>query len=117
VVRRILEKGLESYGLLALAYLQARFDANTAASLLQCVIEVVNPTPLKNHQGIQLNTADIVLFGPLGFLWKLTNMKDTILELKMAMVKMRLCHFGDKFIPGKPSGSFLQVASTRQNRP
>ena len=32
--------------------LQARYDANTAASLLQCVMEVVNPPALKNHQGI-----------------------------------------------------------------
>ena len=52
VVRGILEKGLESDGFLALASLQARFDANTAASLLQCVIEVANPTPTTNHQRI-----------------------------------------------------------------
>ena len=30
--------------------LQARYDANTAASLLQCVMEVVHPPTLKNHQ-------------------------------------------------------------------
>ena len=32
--------------------LQARYDANTAASLMQCVMEVVNPPALKNHQWI-----------------------------------------------------------------
>ena len=32
--------------------LQARYDANTAASLLQCVMEVVSPPTRKNHQGI-----------------------------------------------------------------
>ena len=52
VVRGINEKGWESDGFLALALLQARFDANTAASLLQCVMEGVNPPTLKNHQGI-----------------------------------------------------------------
>ena len=52
VVRGIAEKGWESDGFLALAALQARFDANTAASLLQCVMEAVNPPTLKQHQGI-----------------------------------------------------------------
>ncbi len=46
VVRGITEKGLESDGFLALASLQARFDANTAASLLQRVMEAVNPPTL-----------------------------------------------------------------------
>ena len=52
VVRGILEKGWESDGFLAIAALQARIDANTTASLMQCVIEALNPTPLKNHQWI-----------------------------------------------------------------
>ena len=52
VVRDVNEKGWESDGFLALVMLQARYDANTAASLLQCVMEVVNPPALKNHQGI-----------------------------------------------------------------
>ena len=52
MVRGISEKGWESDGFLALALLQARYDANTAASLLQCVMEAVNPPTLKNHQGI-----------------------------------------------------------------
>ncbi len=39
VVRGINEKGWESDGSLAIALLQARYDANTAASLLQCVME------------------------------------------------------------------------------
>ena len=37
---------------LPLAVLQAGYDANTAANLLQCVMEVVNPPTQKNHQGI-----------------------------------------------------------------
>ena len=52
VVRSIREKGWESDGFLAMAMLQARYDANTAASLLQCVMEVVSPATIKNHQGI-----------------------------------------------------------------
>ena len=52
MARGINEKGWESDGFQALAMLQARYDANTAASLLQCVMEVVNPPTLKNHQGI-----------------------------------------------------------------
>ena len=43
VVRGISEKGYEADGFLALMMLQARYDANTAASLMQCVMEVVNP--------------------------------------------------------------------------
>ena len=52
VVRGISEKGWEADGFLALMMLQARYDANTAASLMQCVMEVVNPPGQKNHQGI-----------------------------------------------------------------
>ena len=52
MVRGINEKGWDSDGFLALAMLQARYDANTAASLLQCVMEAVSPPTLKNHQGI-----------------------------------------------------------------
>ena len=52
VVRGISEKGYEADGFLALMMLQARYDANTAASLMQCVMEVVNPPVLKTHQGI-----------------------------------------------------------------
>ena len=52
VVRGISEKNWEADGYLAIGMLQARYDANTAASLLQCVMEVVNPPALKNHQGI-----------------------------------------------------------------
>ena len=52
VVRGISEKGYDPDGFLALLMLQARYDANTAASLMQCVMEVVSPPTLKNHQGI-----------------------------------------------------------------
>ena len=50
VVTGINEKGWESDGFLALVMLQARCDANTAGSLLQCVMEVVSPPTIKNHQ-------------------------------------------------------------------
>ena len=43
VVRGISEKGWEADGFLALMMLQAKYDANTAASLMQCVMEVVSP--------------------------------------------------------------------------
>ena len=52
MVRGVSEKGWEADGFLVLTMLQARYDANTAASLLQCVMEVVNPPALKNRQGI-----------------------------------------------------------------
>ena len=52
VVSGINEKGWEADGFLALMMLQARYDANTAAGLMQCVMEVVNTPGLKNHQGI-----------------------------------------------------------------
>ncbi len=52
VVRGMLEKGWESDGFCALASFQNRFNANTAASLLQCVMEAVNPLKVKNNQGI-----------------------------------------------------------------
>ena len=48
-MRSISEKGWESDGFLALAM---RYDANTAASLLQSVMEVVSPPTIKNQQGI-----------------------------------------------------------------
>ena len=44
--------GIRRIPSLGLAMLQARYDANTAASLLQCVMEVVSPPTIKNHQGI-----------------------------------------------------------------
>ena len=58
MVRSISEKARESDGFLALAMLQARYDANTAASLLQCVMEVVSPPTIKNHQGIAKGIAE-----------------------------------------------------------
>ena len=43
MVRGISEKGYEADGFLALMMLQARYDANTAAGLMLCVMEVANP--------------------------------------------------------------------------
>ena len=51
VVRGISEKGWEADGFLALMMLQARYDANTAASLMQCVMEVANPAGQKTTKG------------------------------------------------------------------
>ena len=56
----------------------------------------------------------LIVFGPPGFLWKMPNIQETIKESNMTMVRMRLCHFGDKFdtSQSKPSGSYLQLATT-----
>ena len=51
VVRGISEKNWEPDGYLAICMLQARYDANTAARLLQCVMEVVNLPALKKPPG------------------------------------------------------------------
>ena len=57
----------------------------------------------------------LVIFGPPGFLWKMPNIKETLQESNANVVRMRLCHFGDKFdqAHNSPSGSYLQVATTR----
>ena len=56
----------------------------------------------------------VVLFGQPGFLWKLPNIQDTMQEHQMTIARMRLCHFGDKYNTKdpRPSGSYLQVATT-----
>ena len=57
----------------------------------------------------------LILFGPPGFFWKVPNVKETIQESKMTMLRMRLCHFGDQYdksSKSKPSGSYLQLATT-----
>ena len=55
-----------------------------------------------------------VLFGPPGFLWKVSNIKEVIKTSNATVVKMRLCHFGFKFNikEPKPSGAYLQPATT-----
>ena len=61
----------------------------------------------------------VVLFGPPGFLWKVPNIQETMQPPNVTMIKMRLCHFGHKFDSGqpKPSGSYLQLATTAQLSP
>ena len=61
----------------------------------------------------------LVLFGSPGFLWKLPNIQETIQESNMTSVRMRLCHFGDKFNRSEqqPSGSYLQVATNAKISP
>ena len=57
----------------------------------------------------------LILFGPPGFFWKVPNVKETIQESKMTVLRMRLCHFGDQYdksSKSKPSGSYLQLATT-----
>ena len=58
----------------------------------------------------------IVVFGPPGFLWKLPNFKETLVELELDIVRMRLCHFGVQYDTqcAAPSGSYIQVATTVQ---
>ena len=55
----------------------------------------------------------LILFGPPGFLWKMPNIRETLQESNLTMLRMRLCHFGDKFdnTQTKPSGSYLQLAT------
>jgi len=57
----------------------------------------------------------LVLFGPPGFLWKLPNIRETLQESAMSKVRLRLCHFGDKFDnkQQQPSGSYLQLATSK----
>ena len=56
----------------------------------------------------------LVVYGPPGFLWNIPDLKETIQDMQMNVSKIRLCHFGDKFDSKdpKPSGSYLQVATT-----
>ena len=56
----------------------------------------------------------IVVFGPPGFLWKMPNIKETLTDLNLMQVRMRLCHFNWRFDlqNAKPSGSYLQFATT-----
>ena len=56
----------------------------------------------------------VIMYGPPGFLWKLSAIQETMHEHRMTVARMRLCHFGDKFDvkDKRPSGSYLQVAST-----
>ena len=58
---------------------------------------------------------DIILFGPPGYLWKLAPVRDAIQDLQLNLTRMRLCHFKLKFNnqEPKPSGSYMQVATTR----
>ena len=56
----------------------------------------------------------LVLYGPPGFLWKMPNIKETLDDSKMTVLKIRLCHFGDKYdaTQVKPSGSCMKLATT-----
>ena len=61
----------------------------------------------------------LVVFGPPGYLWNIPNIKDYLTESNISIAKMRLCHFKDKYNPshGPPSGSYLQVATTKKVPP
>ena len=56
----------------------------------------------------------IVMFGPPGYIWKLQTVRDTLEDLKLHVIRMRLCHFGMKFNKhdSTPSGSYMQIATT-----
>ena len=56
----------------------------------------------------------IVILGPPGYFWKQGPIKDVIEDLKLSVIRMRLCHFGIKFDRSSkyPSGSYIQVATS-----
>ena len=56
----------------------------------------------------------IVMFGPPGYMWKVTPIRDAIEDTKLHTVRMRLCSFGLQYDKHgtKPSGTYLQVATT-----
>ena len=60
----------------------------------------------------------VILFGTPGFLWKSPEIIETIDNAKMHTVRIRLCHFKMQFQADgpKPSGSYLQTATTEPIR-
>ena len=56
----------------------------------------------------------VVLFGPPGYMWRMTPIRDALEDMNMHVVRMRLCHFGIKYDKrgDMPSGTYIQVAST-----
>ena len=56
----------------------------------------------------------IIMFGPPGYVWKISAINDTIEDLKLSVVRMRLCHFGIKFNlqDRTPSGTYMQIATS-----
>ena len=58
--------------------------------------------------------AMVIVFGQPGFLWNLSAIQEAFQQCKLTTVKIRLCHFGDKYdeTNPKPSGTYLQVATT-----
>ena len=58
----------------------------------------------------------LVMFGPPGFLWKLPNIRDSIIDLKLNTARLRLCHFGEKHDKDNalPSGSYIQVVTNEE---
>ena len=58
----------------------------------------------------------VVIFGQPGFLWNMPEVQEVIRDHSFTTVRMRLCHFGDRYDSQgtQPSGSYLQVATTRK---
>ena len=56
----------------------------------------------------------IILFGPPGYLWHMGPIRDTIQELKLHVIRMRLCNLNIRYNTSDktPSGSYIQVATT-----
>eukprot|EP00959_Pyramimonas_sp_CCMP1952_P386853 8107710-Pyramimonas_sp.AAC.1 len=56
----------------------------------------------------------ITACGPPGYVWKFSPIRDTLEDLKLTMVRMRLCHFGIRFNmqDNTPSGTYMEVATS-----
>ena len=59
----------------------------------------------------------LIIFGPPGFLWKLPNIRETMEECELQVVRMRLCHFKERYDKTStvPSGAYLQFATNQTN--
>ena len=56
----------------------------------------------------------IIMFGPPGYIWHMGPVRDTIQELKLHVIRMRLCSLNIRYNASDmtPSGSYIQVATT-----
>eukprot|EP00959_Pyramimonas_sp_CCMP1952_P014656 310525-Pyramimonas_sp.AAC.2 len=61
----------------------------------------------------------IALVGPPGYFWKRDPMRDAVEDLDLQVMRMRFCRFGLEHDRANtlPSGSHLQVATTRARIP
>eukprot|EP00959_Pyramimonas_sp_CCMP1952_P134580 2816290-Pyramimonas_sp.AAC.1 len=52
----------------------------------------------------------IIAFGSPGYVWKVSPIRGTLEDLKLTVIRMRLCHFGIRFNmqDNAPSGTYMQ---------